>query len=86
MVVEPKNLMFNSVCDSPDKENITKEEIMAYSEQDLIDLCNHLNLNIVIKRFINAIKRIPNGVSSISHNKSIIKVMKKNNNWISLKQ
>ena len=65
----------SSVCDALELENVTKREIMTYSEQDLIDLCNHLNLNIVIKkRFINSIKSIPNAVSSISQNKSIIKV------------
>lgn len=64
------------VCDTLDELQLTKEEIISYTEQELIDLSNHLNLNIVIrKRFLNAIKSLPNSAASSNlSNKSIVKV------------
>ena len=65
----------STVCDALDHGNVSKEELITYTEQDLIDLSNLLNLNVIIrKRLINAIKAIPNAVSSIPQNKSIEKV------------
>lgn len=65
----------SSVCDALDEQNVSKEEILTYTEQDLIDLCNHLNFNIVIKKtLINAIKAIPQALSSMEQNKSIVTV------------
>ena len=63
----------SSVCDALDEQDVSKEEIVTYTEQDLIDLSNLLNLNVVIrKRFINAVKAIPNAVSSIDQNQAIV--------------
>ena len=63
----------SSVCDALDEQDVSKEEIITYTEQDLIDLCNLLNLNVVIrKRFINAIKAMPQAVASIDQNQGIV--------------
>ena len=63
----------SSVCDSLDSQDVSKEEIMTYTEQDLVDLSNLLNLNVVVrKRFINAVKAIPNAVSSVIQNQCIV--------------
>ena len=68
-----------SVWDALEEEKINKEEIITYNEQDLIDLSNHLNLNVVIgKRFINVIKSISNAASYIPKSRTIVTVILSN--------
>lgn len=64
------------VCDALDKEQVTLEEIQTYTESDLLQLCEQLNLKFTLqKRLINAVKKLPNSQAKCQLQYKLIKII-----------